>query len=138
MKYSSECSSSYFVFCPPPPLQDQLMNNTLQTSTQTILLQNLEPCQKYWVTVTSVNCGFRATSNHQLIGLYDPTDFEFYVVLEASEECDRWLSENKEQALAEIRREIADQLSQCGQLVSCLANGTLSCMVDDQNVAVFQ
>lgn len=98
---------------------------TIRTIDQSIILHDLDPCLRYWVEVSTINCGSSVSSSPQLVDLMEASSFMLFIALEGSDECATWVSES--QNLADVRREVMSRLAQCELHVMCMADSALSC-----------
>ena len=98
---------------------------SLRTNNLSVVISNLDPCQRYWVTVSSVNCGSKITSSPREIGLQEEAHFRFFIILDMGDSCSTWVQQ--EQNLAEVERAVATELENCSLDVMCSADNGLSC-----------
>lgn len=93
------------------------------------MIPGLEPCEKYWVRVASVNCGSRLLSTPKPVDLHEEAEFRFIITLPAGVEgesrCSVWVTQAGN--LADVEREVDSELVNCDLQVTCSADTALSC-----------
>lgn len=104
------------------------------TSEQEAFLECLDPCTSYWVTVTAVHCASRVSSEPQQIGLYQPMQFNFDIMIE--DICNNWISENTTEKINDTQNEVLSTLrgQPCDIEVPCIADSQWKCSDDDTSV----
>ena len=115
------CLVSPFSCC----FYQDLLVQAIQTTNQTATITNLEPCLRYWVRVSAINCGSSVDSALQRVDLLGTTEnFMFFILLEQGEMCQAWV---EAQFLGDVEGEVSLQLSQCELNALCMADSVLRC-----------
>jgi hypothetical protein len=109
-----------------------LFVDSVQTTSQSVIIGDVNPCLRYWVLVSAVNCGSRVDSSPKLVDLGEVDEFMFVIVLEERDVCATWILEDG--ITAYVHREVTSQLLQCQLQVLCTADNVLSCGTNHTDV----
>ena len=109
---------------------------SLRTATSSIIVNVLQECQDYWVTVSAVNCGFTVKSAPTYISVYSPAQFSATIHTNAGMSCNAWINTNTNQKLADLQTFIIGVLRDCGYYDTCRAASNFSCQAVINEVTV--
>lgn len=105
-----------------------------QTTVRNVQVQNLVPCQAYWVTTTATSCELQLESDPVEVGLSEVVKFGAQIVLGNLGPCTTWIKDNIDSKRSSISNFVLATLnSDCNYDVSCLVNITLGCISFDEN-----
>ena len=101
------------------------------------MIDTLQNCQSYWVTVTAVNCASRIRSQAFAIGLQEPRTFGVSFSLPAGRQCTTWINDNLGIKINQVDTAILDVLN--GDVcqmpsVRCAIDTRLFCTSDSTEV----
>ena len=93
-------------------------------------IDGLSPCISYWVIVTALDCSNRIKSSPELVGLFQPVQFEFLITISDTDTCRRWVVEDFHRKISDVQDSISTALENdvsCAMSVPCVANSQFTC-----------
>lgn len=95
-------------------------------------VNDLAICQKYWVTTTAVNCGTKIRSEPAFIDVHDPADYVATINIGTEIPCSQWVNAGQSQKKMDVNAFVLEALNDaCSYPVSCVANVSFACRIDD-------
>ena len=104
--------------------------DTVSISVPSARVDNLSPCQQYWVVVSTLNCTHQVSSSPQLIGLFQSVHFEFVISIGDTRTCRRWVVEDFVRKISDVQNSVRSALEDdmfCGMSAPCVANSQFTC-----------
>jgi hypothetical protein len=102
-----------------------------QANFSQIHINGLNPCLSYWVVVTSdvIGCDNQLSSQPQVIGYFQSSEFKFAISIEDITSCEEWIAVDPAGKATDVEMALNSQLesSSCGTSVPCMARSQFTC-----------
>ena len=128
------------VFIPVHCLQGQYVDSVTTSEQQPqVMIEDLDICQSYWVTITAINyCGDRSATDPMILGIKDTLPYELNLVLSDTITCSDWINQDTQAKIMDMEKALQGAGSSCGLSIPCFASSQWQCSTDDKAKLTFK